>query len=254
MFKHLVLSLFPIVLAIPAATVLGQDANPRSDAPKDLKAIVEEAIKAAGGKDKLSKINAFSARVKMTFKEEKSVARYTAEVSVQGFDQIRIVMELEDKSKVDTTVINGDKGSMKAGTELLVMPEKMVNEYKNRLYGLRLMYTLTPLLEKDVGLAALAEIKVNDRPAVGMIVTKKDRPDIKLYFDKATKLPAQLEFEINAPGGKKTVVCIFGDYKEFNGIKHFTKVVSKTGKELTVEAEFADVKLLDKLDAKTFAE
>lgn len=151
--------------------------------------------------------------VKMTFKEEKSVARYTADVSVQGFDQIRIVMELGHKSKVETTVINGDKGSMKAETELFVMPEKMVNEYKNRLYGLRLTYMLTPLLEKDVGLAALAEIRVNDRPAVGMMVKKKDRPNIKLYFDKATNLPAQLESEINAPGGKKTVVCIFGDYE-----------------------------------------
>jgi hypothetical protein len=225
----------------------------RSDELDESKAIVEKAIKAAGGKDKLARINAFSARVKMTFKEGKSVDRYTADVMVQGFDRIRIVMALGDNDKVETTVINGDKGSIKWGTELLVMPEKMVNEYKNRLYGLRLAYTLTPLLEKGVSLVALAEIRVNDRPAVGMIATKKDRPDIKLYFDKATNLPAQLEFEINAPGGKKTVVCVFGDYKDFNGTEHFTKVMSKTGNELTVEAEFADVKLLEKLDAKLFA-
>jgi hypothetical protein len=223
-----------------------------ADNEDEPKAIVEKAIRAAGGKNQLARINAFSAKFKMTFKEQKSVARYTADVSVQSFDQIRIVMELGDKNKVETTVINGDKGSMKAETEPFVMPEKMVNEYKNRLYGLRLTYLLTPLLEKDVGIAALAEIRVNDRPAVGMIVTKKDRPDLKLYFDKATNLPAQLEFEIDAPGGKKTVVCIFGDYEEVNGIKHFTKVTSKTGNELTVEAEFAEVKLLEKLDAKRF--
>jgi hypothetical protein len=225
----------------------------RADDQDEPKVIVDKAIRAAGGKDQLSRINAFSAKVKMTFEEQKSVARYTADVLVQGLDQIRIVMEFGDKSKVETTVINGDKGSMKAETELFVMPEKMVNEYKNRLYGLRLTYMLTPLLEKDVGLAALAEIRVNDRPAVGIIVTKKDRPDIKLYFDKTTNLPTQLEFEINALGGKKTVVCIFRDYEEFNGIKHFTKVTSRTGNELTVEADFAEVKLLEKLDAKRFA-
>jgi outer membrane lipoprotein-sorting protein len=225
----------------------------RSDDQDESKAIVEKAIKATGGKDKLARINAFSARVTMTSKEGKSVARYTADVTVQGFDRIRIAMALGDNDKVETTVINGDKGSIKWGTELLVMPEKMVNEYKNRLYGLRLAYTLTPLIEKDVSLVALAEIRVNDRPAVGMIVTKKDRPDIKLYFDKATNLPAQLEFEINAPGGKKTVVCVFGDYKDFDGTKHFTKVTSKTGNDDTEETEFANVKLLEKLDAKLFA-
>jgi hypothetical protein len=86
-----------------------------------------------------------------------------------------------------------------------------------------------------------------------MIVMKTDRPDIKLYFDKATNLPNQLEFEINAPGGKKPVVCVFGDYKDLDGTKYFTKVTSKTGNELTVEAEFTEVKLLEKLDAKLFA-
>ena len=225
----------------------------RCDDHDDATAIVEKAIQAMGGKEKLAAINAYTARVKTTDKEGASVANYSAELSIQGFDRLRIVVELEDKSRVATTVINGDKGSEKSGTELFVMPEKVVTEYKNRLYGLRVAGMPTMLLEKDVGLAALAEISVNDRPAVGMIVTKKDRPDIKLYFDKATNLPAQLEFEINAPGGKKTVVCVFRDYKDFDGIKHFTAMTSKTGNDLTVEARFADVKFLDKLDAQRFA-
>ena len=225
----------------------------RSEEQNKPKAIVEKAIKAKGGKVKLSRINAFSAKISMTSREGESVSRDTADVWVQGFDQIRIVMLLGQKRNVDTTVINGDKGSMKAGTERLVLPEKIVNEYKNRLYGLRLTSTLTPLLEKEFSLAALAEIRVNDRPAVGMTVTQKDRPDIKLYFDKATHLPAQLEFEIKAPGGMKTAVCIFGEYKEINGIKHFTKLTSKIGNELSVDAEFTEIRLLGKLDAKLFA-
>ena len=52
----------------------------RSDDQDESKGIVKKAIKAAGGKDKLARINAFSAKVKTTFKEGKSVARYTADV------------------------------------------------------------------------------------------------------------------------------------------------------------------------------
>ncbi|MBY0524618.1 MAG: hypothetical protein K2R98_14535 [Gemmataceae bacterium] len=52
------------------------------------------------------------------------------------------------------------------------------------------VWTLAPLLEKDSQLTLLPEIKVEDKPAVGLKLSRKDRKDYSIYFDKESKRPA----------------------------------------------------------------
>jgi len=47
---------------------------------------------------------------------------------------------------------------------------------------------LAPLKDKAYTLAPIGEVKVEDRPALGLRVSRKGNRDINLYFDKKTYL------------------------------------------------------------------
>src|SRR5438128_637955 len=60
------------------------------------KAVVEKAIKAAGGADKLGKLKAFTAKFKGKFDHKGESSDFTMNVSMQGTDQIKVELEVED--------------------------------------------------------------------------------------------------------------------------------------------------------------
>ena len=53
--------------------------------------------------------------------------------------------------------------------------------------------SVLPLKAKAFTLTPLEPIKVDDRPALGIKVTRKDYPEVTLYFDKETHLPVRVE-------------------------------------------------------------
>jgi len=103
-------------------------------------------------------------------------------------------------------------------------------------------------------LTKLDEIKVGDKPAVGVKVSAKGHKDFKLFFDKSSGLPVKkVRICLDVEGSQEELSeALYADYKDFDGIKFPTKVTfSRDGKKRT-EWELLEVKLLDKVDPAEF--
>src|SRR5262249_31781195 len=134
------------------------------------------------------------------------------------------------------------------------MDENLLEIVKDSLYGMRLAQQVFVLKDKSYELALLGEVKVNDRPAVGVKVSSKGRKDVNMYFDKETGLMAKFEHRTrDAMSGQEVgEERIILEYKEVDGLKTAKKVlVNRDGKKF-LEAEVNEVKFLDQLDDAEF--
>ena len=102
---------------------------------------------------------------------------------------------------------------------------------------------------------AAGEEKVADKPAVVLKVTGPDGKDFKLYFDKESGLPVKLVAKVlSFQGDEYTSETTYADYKDFGGIKKATKLEIKRDGKPFQTWEVTEFKVLDKVEADTFAE
>ncbi len=104
--------------------------------------------------------------------------------------------------------------------------------------------------------AALGEIQVKGKPALGVRVSREGKKDISLYFDKATGLMAKAEMRKRdiMSGQEVTEERFVLEYQNLADRKVAKKVeVQRDGKPL-LEAEVVDVQVVEKLDDSEFAQ
>jgi hypothetical protein len=228
----------------------------RADEQAEAKALIDKAIKAAGGKAPLDKAKAVVVKGKGKVEVGKEVP-FTLEVSVQGFDQGRmdLVGDVDGVQHKVLLVINGAKGWVNAKDRVEDVPAELLAALKADARALRLAQMLVPLGDKAITLSPLGEVKINDQPAVGVKVVQKGQTDFNLYFDKKTGLPVKCELQVKDGGGGQEVAheFFFADYKEAGGVKHFTKITFHRDGKKMIEAELSEVTPEDKLDDSLFA-
>jgi outer membrane lipoprotein-sorting protein len=221
----------------------------RADAPA-ARAIVDKAIKNTGGAEKLAKFRAATWNEKGTYYGMGEGLPYTGKYAVQWPHQFR--MEIEG---VFTIVLNGDKGWTQSQGNTQEMNKDQLAEHKANHYA-GWVTTLLPLTDKAFTLALLPESKVDNRPAVGVKVSRAGHADVNLYFDKETGLLIKSEHRSKAHDldGKEVLYeSSYLDYKPVEGVKTPMKMVMKRDGKQFVEAEFMDLKPAGKLDDGTFA-
>lgn len=243
------------VLAALFVLVLGVSARAADD--KDAKAILDKAIKALGGEEKLSQIKAatWKAKGKITFNGNDS--EFTSTTTVQGLDRFHSVFEGEfNGNKVKgVTILAKDKGWRQFGDNKMELDENALANQKRSVYLQVIPTTLVPLKDKGFKIEAAGEKKVGDKPAVGLKVTGPDGKDFTLFFDKDSGLPVMLLAKVAGfMGDEFTQETTFADYKEYAGIKKATKTVSKRDGEKFLETQITEFQVLDKVDPKTFEE
>jgi hypothetical protein len=242
------------VFVAALVTVLGGPARAEDD--KDTNAILDKAIKALGGEEKLATVKAatWKGKGKITFGDNEN--EFTSQATVQGLEHFRSEFEGEfggNKIK-GITVLNGDKGWRKFGDMSMELDKDAVANEKRTVYLQVIPVTILPLKGKDFKCKAAGEEKVDGKAAVGIAVTCPDGKDFKLYFDKESGLPVkQVAKVVGFVGDEFTQETTFAAYKEFNGIKKATKVVAKRDGQKFLEQEVTEFKVLDKVDPKTFA-
>lgn len=242
-----VLGLSPLVA--PAACRADEDA-------KAARATLERAIKAMGG-PKLLAARALSGSSRGSVFVLGNKSPVTNEWTVQGLDQLKWVTEvtLNDNPAAITVVIDRDKGWIKGNDNPAGdLPKAQLPAVLHGFAGLRLVETLLPLTGKEWKLSSLGEIKVGDKPAVGVKAVKKGMPDLDIYFDKASALPVRAEMRIKETGDTEAAyVATFGGYKKIDGRMHFTRLTVKRDDAVVLEMERGDIKAKDKVDDATFS-
>jgi hypothetical protein len=236
-------------LAAPARAV-----EPDAEA----RAVVEKAVKAMGGADKLAKLPATTLKSKGALVFNGQRFEYADEWEFQSPDRFRWNLTILTKdNQLPLAFGLTDKTSW---TQVGTGKARDRNEDESRMLrvdcrAVLLAHYPPALLEKGTELKSLGELKINDRAAVGLKVSRKGWPDADLFFDKETYLPVKMETRFKEGKDMPEVAHIvtFGEYKEADGVKHFTRLKIHRDDTLILDMEITEVKRLDKIDDSRFA-
>src|SRR5437868_218396 len=159
----------------------------------DAKTVIEKAIKAQGGEDKLAQFKAGRWKGQGTLTLKGQNLPLTLETVYQLPDKYKTVMHLEVQGKKIKViqVLEGGKGWMSGEGKTLDLEAELLKAFKEESYAVKVEMLVPLLREKGYTLSKLEEIKVNGKPAVGVKVAAKDHKDIELYFDKDSVLPVK---------------------------------------------------------------
>src|SRR5262245_61802373 len=194
---------------------------------KDPKAVLDKAIQALGGEEKLSKAKAIAWKGKGKISIMGNDNEFTNDVVIQGLDRFKQVFEGDfgGNQVKGVVVLAGDKGWRQFGDMKMEMDQDGLANQKRAVYLQVIPATLMPLREKGFKLAAAGEEQVAGKPAVGLKVTPADGKDFTLFFDKATGLPVkQVATVAGFMGDEFTQETSYADYKDFAGIKKATRI------------------------------
>jgi hypothetical protein len=205
---------------------VGLTAPARADEQASARALIDQAVQAMGGEAKLGDLRAVTWKAKGTFQSGGQEAALANENSAQLPDRFRFVMELEANGNTVPLLIvmNRERGWIQANGQTSDLPGDFHRSLADCCYAFGLALMPQRLKDKEFRLSPLGEIKINDRPAAGVRVSRAGRPDVNLYFDKSTHLPVKAETRVTEPDTKQEVAAelSFGEYREFDGIPAFT--------------------------------
>ena len=226
----------------------------RAGDPKDATAVVDKAIKAMGGEQKLTAIKAGSWKAKGKINFGGNESDFAMEVTFQGLDHFRQDFEGDfggNKIK-GILVLAGDKAWRKFGDMTTEIEKDAINNEKRNVYLQIIPVTLVPLKAKGFKLALAADEKVGDKQAAVVNVTPPVGESFKIYFDKETSLPVKVAAKVKRFGMEFMQETTFKNYKDFKGVQKSTSIESKRDGEKFMEIQVTEFSVLDKVDPKLF--
>jgi hypothetical protein len=225
-----------------------------ASAQDEARAILDKAIKAHGGADKLNKAKGQTAKAKGKM-ELLGGLEFTQESAIQYPDKMREVIHLTvNGMNIDvTTVYNGKEGWINTMGQTMPLEGAILEAVKDAMDTMALS-RLAFAGSKDLRLSLLGESKVNDKPVIGVKVSREGHKDVNMYFDKGTGLLTKFEHRVkDAQSGQEVAEeRIIPEYQDVDGMKVAKKVMVNRDDKKYMEADILEVKLSDKLDSSLF--
>jgi hypothetical protein len=189
--RQLLLALFVLVLS-PGPALLAAD---------DPHAIIERAVKALGGLERIQQVKALYRRSRGSYPREGAV--FTAETFSQDPGRLKIIHRSSDPDapSVRILVLEGEKGWTSWNGFVQDIDEQMQARFRRARHADKVA-GLTALLrdkEKRYTLTALGASQVKGKPAVGVKVSSPGQPDMSLFFDTASGLLVKTAQRVTEP-------------------------------------------------------
>ncbi len=238
---------------IAVALVLGF--APVALAQGEATALIEKAVKAHVGADKLNSMKCLQSKGKGKLEAFGGV-ELTQEVVVSFAGRFKETAEIDiNGMKVKViSVFDGAKASITANGQPIEINDKIVEEFKEAAYAMRAGRLTNLLTDKSVKLTPLGESKVEGKPAVGVKVANKGHRDLDLFFDKESGLLVKVQTRKNDLQTMQEVdeERIIQEYQDVDGRKAPKKVlINRDGKKY-LELEVVEVKFPDAIDDSEF--
>jgi hypothetical protein len=242
-----------VLTALTAGLLLAAPA--RADEARKL---LDQAIAAQGGADRLAKQGDVTFKGKGQFTVENLKVDLAGDMAAQSDRRFRVNVEFTTMGRTEggTLVIDGDKGWAQGGGRKAEDLPKEARFLGDVFRGFRLAQNLSSLGGKDYELSHLGEMKINDRAAVGLKAARKGQPDLDVYFDKQTLLPLRAELRVaGIPGAQQEMTFAFylDDFKDVDGVKMFHKLKLRLDDKEVMEMELSELKTGQKIDESIFA-
>ena len=247
----------PLLGTLLATALLSAQAIPARADDKNATAVLDKAIAALGGKEKLTKAGTATWKGKGAITINGDDNPIKTKAVVQGIDRHRAEFEGEfgGNEIKGVTVLVGDKGWRKFGDDTRELDADALANEKHRAYLQVVPMTILPLQGKGFKIEGVTEEKVDDKPAVTLKATGPDGKDFKLSFDKESGLPVRLVATARGFQGEDyTQETTYSDYKDIDGLKKATKIASKRDGMKFITYEVSDFKVLDAVEPGTFDE
>jgi hypothetical protein len=243
-----------VILSAPVSSATADD--------REVAAILHKAMKAMGGEDKLSKIEAVTWKttgwMNMLYQGPEHF-KCTGELTIAGLDRSRSELIMldpgGDKLRI-RSVLNGDNAWLSWGDAPL-KPTRHAPGLKRSLCLAMIPVTLAPLKDPRFKIEVGGDEKVGDRPAVVLNVTCPDGETIKVSFDKESGLPLKAVGKallIDDPDMNLDVSqeMIYSNYKDFGGIKTAAQIDFKSD-GFNRKLEVIEFKVLKQVDPSSFS-
>jgi hypothetical protein len=228
----------------------------RADEDATLREVIDRAIKAGGGLDNLTKFKASVTKQKGKVHTPGGALSFTSESSIQLPDRLRSEQHIKvgDMQFTVLVIVAGNKGWFQLMGKTDAMNKDMLDESKEQLNAANISQ-LACLQDKEYKLSSLGEVKVGDRPAIGIRVERKGYRDVNLFFDKDRSLLLKLETrgkDFMQGGQEYTTTTLYDDYKKVEGMMVAHKVTIERDGKPYVETETTELKISEKLDDSLF--
>jgi hypothetical protein len=233
---------------LPALLACGLVVWPTSpacgDDPADARAIVERAIEAAGGREALAKYEApFVIERKGTSFAGNRAQQFTQRVTKWLPNRIHTEQRTTPDGPVTFGfVFNGEKGWTRNLGEVVELNATAVSRYRDGLYR-DWVATLVPLADAAFRLSTVEEIILESRPALGVKVSQKDRPDVRLYLDKESFALVKLIQQVNETSALEEVYA--DEYGEVDGVAYPKKAIVYGGGVKMHEVEITKFEFIE---------
>lgn len=216
--------------------------------------IVERALLGLGGKEKVASLK--SASWTTVSKPTKDTER-TQRITAHGYDCYRTESEhlVNGEPMTLLYVLNRTTGWRREGRGAVAeFPQTAVSSSRENFYALRVGELLTLLSEKDLVLTSTGPRKIGRRQLTGIRVEKKGYPTSHLFFDLDTGLLHRSESNLSprADGTRSLLSYTFEDYREFQGLKHATRIISKVDEQPETSWLIRDFRVLETIDPHLF--
>ena len=245
------------VAVILCVFVSGSGRMVSADENKDVEAILDKAIKALGGEDKLTKIKAvaWKGKGKMVVGDNQE-HEFTGQTIAQGLDHFKSELDVEGvfgKQLKMLSVLNGDKVWLSVGG-MALQPEHALAGMKRSAYLTLIPLTVVRLKGPGFKLQAAGEEQVEAEPALVIKVTCPDGSDMAISFNKNSGRPIKVAGKVFALDDREVMQeTIFGAYKNFDGIHVATRLEVKIDGKPYRKQELTEFKILDTVDPSTFS-
>jgi hypothetical protein len=227
----------------------------------DAKQLVDRALEAHGGVERLARPRAYTVVVEMTSKSKRSpaVASSRATHSFQPPNQYRLEEDTQRGGRPSkyVEVYNGGRGWTKRDGVLQAMAPKSAAQPPDVQQGFGYKFVLI-LRDRANTATALGESRVDGTTVFGVKLTRpvgRGAEERRLFFDKETALLVKSELHAKlSTGGELASEQTWADWRVIDGIAvphRVTNAIRDTAGNIH-ERVFSDFKFADKLDAKLF--
>jgi hypothetical protein len=235
--------------------------DPKATDPKatDPRAIVQKAIDAMGGEQKLAAYKTTVSKGTCTFYGNGRGINCTGEWSEQLPEKLKAsyVMDIGGRKMTRVEIITKDAGWTVMGGRTRAASAEHVAEVHEGLEALYASTLLFPLKEPIYQLSYTGESTIEGRPAVGIKVSRKvaekEHREFTLYFDKEQGYLVDLQIRTKGMEGREVSQdTIYSGYRDFDGVRSHSKSVTKRDGKIFLETEITDFKTPDQLPPHTF--
>jgi len=223
----------------------------------DPKQVIERAIQARGGEALLKKLQTASFTGNGLSAPQNQVAHFKFRTTSDLPERIRDESDYEGGIKF-VQVVNRDKGwnSIKNDKNLEVKDMDAVNlRYVRELLYVNQLLTLVPLRESRFTLKPLPDRRLEGVIVQAFVIECKEKPDVTLFVEKENGLPLMVKVRATDPNTyiEKDQETYFMKYAAMQGIQFPKRWVVYNDGNKSMELNFDEFKLLDKVDDILFA-